>query len=262
MHSQAGPASTWGWGEVQEQLPPAISSGSIANAAPRARASTSHGGGPSTPSLPQRAQTSDGQQRRKRKPLERMNASKGKPRGLNPDAVPAGATDKSLPACYRRALYIGDDVRQCYNFHPEVPRKQGEFVGEDVMTSITPHGVVNNSHGHVMPHGRSCKTRGGSREWQTGTVCQLCERMKDQVAVLRGTHLPPPQLDMSRPPQLGKGNGWTPLCFAASEGQVDQIHAFLHGGSNVNEETKFGDTPILVAAAEVVLHAFAPSTTR
>ena len=109
------------------------------------------------------------------------------------------------------------------------------------MTSVTPHGVINNAHGHKMPHGRNHKKPGGSKEFIQAPYCAICEQMKNQVAKLRGTYIPPPELDMSRPPQIGKGNGWTPLCFACSEGQVGQIHHFLEQGVNINEETKFGD---------------------
>jgi len=79
-----------------------------------------------------------------------------------------------------------------------VERKQGEFVEDDVMTSITPHGVINNAHGHMMPHGRNHKRAGGSTAFIEAPFCALCEQMKNQVRQLRGTYIAPPELDMTR----------------------------------------------------------------
>ena len=135
------------------------------------------------------------------------------------------------------------------------------------MESVTPHGVINNAHGSRMPMGRSHPARGGSIEYIQPTGCRRCEELKAQG----GKCSEHGGLSTERPAPATTGNGWTPLCIAASEDDVCKILELVQLNHDVNHETRlgmmplkwilvndwyrFGDTALLVAAAQDKCHA-------
>ena len=165
------------------------------------------------------------------------------PSAAKPGGLASLLATEGLPHCYRKAMYVGDDLRQCYTFHPEVPKKQGEFVGDHEMNSATPHGTINNAHGSVMPHGRSHQVPGGSHAYIAPTSCQRCDEMHENGKAAA--------LGFDRPPAASKqGNGWSALCVAASEGDISRLLELVQLGHDVNHETRYGDTALLVAAGQ------------